>query len=59
MRIYLQEISASMFLAELPQASRVRVQRTAELFEATLNQVQKWWAVGVPPTAWICLWQHF
>ena len=48
MEIYLQEVAASSFVADLPAGSRHGVQKTAELFESTLRKAHLWWSAGVP-----------
>ena len=56
MEIYLQEVSASTYLGDLPPAVRFKVLAVAENFEQTLEKVSNWRAAGVPAGAWPYLW---
>ncbi|CAE7435814.1 unnamed protein product [Symbiodinium microadriaticum] len=58
MEIYLQEVSASTYVADLPPEARHRVQGAAAAFQGTLTKVKTWAAAGIPATTWPFLWKQ-
>ena len=58
MEIYLQEVSASTYVADLPPEARLRVQGAAAAFQGTLTKVRTWAAAGIPATTWPFLWEQ-
>ena len=52
MEIYLQEVSASTYIADLPPRSRRLVQGAAAAFQKTLEQARAWTTAGIPATSW-------
>ncbi|CAE7627177.1 unnamed protein product [Symbiodinium sp. CCMP2456] len=58
MEIYLQEVSASTFVADLDSACRDKVLTASAAFTGLLSQVAKWAKAGVPPSVWFSLWPH-
>eukprot|EP00439_Symbiodinium_sp_Y106_P057394 s126_g8.t1 len=51
MEIYLQEVAASTYIADLPQRARSRVQHAAAVFQQTLKRARAWTAAGIPATS--------
>ena len=58
MEIYLQEVQASTYIADLPSEARRRVQGAASVFESTFRKVLAWHSAGIPATSWPYLWQR-
>ena len=58
MEIYLQEVSASTFVADLDPVCRDKVLTASAAFADLLKQATKWTKVGVPPNVWFSLWPH-
>ena len=55
MEVYLQEVTATTFFAELPRSTRLLVVQAARNFPAVLQQVKAWTAAAVPQAAWFLL----
>ena len=58
MEIYLQEITASTFLSDLPIQARETLVAAAGTFPDLLCQAVKWKAAFVPANAWYMLWSR-
>ena len=58
MEIYLQEVSASTYIADLPPRPRRLVQGAAAAFQKTLEQATAWYTAGIPATSWPFLWHQ-
>ena len=56
MEIYLQEVAASTFVADLPEAARSKVLYLVQSFSDILKQVQFWSKVNIPSQCWSPLW---
>ena len=55
MEVYLQEVTATTFFAELPHSTRLLVVQAARGFPTVLQQVKAWTAAAVPQAAWFLL----
>ena len=58
MEIYLQEVSASTFVADLDPDSRSRVLSASAAFPELLQRAQEWTRAGIPPSSWFYLWPY-
>ncbi|CAE7778977.1 unnamed protein product [Symbiodinium sp. CCMP2592] len=58
MEIYLQEVSASTFLADLAPTARELVLAASSAFPDLLRKARDWTRAGIPPAVWFSLWPH-
>ncbi|CAE7353024.1 unnamed protein product, partial [Symbiodinium microadriaticum] len=56
MEIYLQEVSSSTFIMDLPETARTKVLSLAHLFPGTLAQAHIWATNNIPSKCWRYLW---